>query len=124
MYDPQSTSSGSIMPAYQWLIKNKLDKSSTEDKMQTMASLGVPYSEEEIANAQKAMLAQGEEIQNNLYNDPDFVKAYEADKAYAKENNLEFVEMKEREIVALIAYLQRLGTDIKIKTNQEVTTSN
>ena len=124
MYDPQSTSSGSIMPSYQWLIKNKLDKSSTQDKMQTMASLGVPYSDEEIANAQKAMLAQGEEIQNNLYNDPDFVKAYEADKAYAKENNLEFVEMKDREIVALIAYLQRLGTDIKIKTNQEVTTSN
>jgi cytochrome c oxidase cbb3-type subunit I/II len=124
MYDPQSTSSGSIMPSYQWLIKNKLDKSSTQDKMQTMADLGVPYSDEEIANAQKAMLAQGEKIQNNLYNDPDFVKAYEADKAYAKENNLEFVEMKEREIVALIAYLQRLGTDIKVKTNQEVTTSN
>jgi cytochrome c oxidase cbb3-type subunit I/II len=124
MYDPQSTSSGSIMPSYQWLIKNKLDKSSTQDKMQTMADLGVPYSDEEIANAQKAMLAQGEKIQNNLYNDPDFVKAYEADKAYAKENSLEFVEMKDREIVALIAYLQRLGTDIKIKTNQEVTTSN
>ncbi|WP_019039600.1 cytochrome-c oxidase, cbb3-type subunit I [Psychroflexus tropicus] len=124
MYDPQSTSSGSIMPAYQWLIKNKLNKSNTEDKMKTMANLGVPYSDEEIANAQEAMLAQGEKIQNNLYNDPDFVKAYEADKAYAEENNLEFVEMKEREIVALIAYLQRLGTDIKIKTNQEVTTSN
>ena len=59
-----------------------------------------------------------------MYNDPDFVKAYEADKAYAEENNLDFVEMKNREIVALIAYLQRLGTDIKIKTNQEVTTSN
>ncbi|MBZ9779220.1 cytochrome-c oxidase, cbb3-type subunit I [Psychroflexus sp. CAK8W] len=124
MYDPQSTSSGSIMPSYQWLIKNELDKSNTEDKLQTMADLGVPYSDEEIENAQASMLAQGEEIQSNLYNDPDFVKAYEADKAYAEENNLDFVEMKNREIVALIAYLQRLGTDIKIKTNQEVTTSN
>lgn len=124
MYDPQSTSSGSIMPAYQWLIKDKLDKSSTQQKLKTMASLGVPYSEEEIENALNSMQIQGEEIQNNLYNDPDFVKAYEADKAYAEENNLEFVEMKDREIVALIAYLQRLGTDIKIKTNQEVTTSN
>lgn len=124
MYDPQSTSSGSIMPAYQWLIKSELNKTNTEDKMQTMADLGVPYSDEEIKNAQASMLTQGEEIQNNLYNDPDFVKAYEADKAYAEENNLEFVEMKDREIVALIAYLQRLGTDIKIKTNQEVTTSN
>ncbi|MFD0931357.1 cytochrome-c oxidase, cbb3-type subunit I [Psychroflexus salinarum] len=124
MYDPQSTSSGSIMPSYQWLIKSELDKSSTEDKMQTMADLGVPYSDEEIENAQASMLAQGTEIQTNLYNDPDFVKAYEADKAYAEENNLDFVEMKNREIVALIAYLQRLGTDIKIKTNQEATTSN
>ncbi|GAA0762551.1 cytochrome-c oxidase, cbb3-type subunit I [Psychroflexus lacisalsi] len=124
MYDPQSTSSGSIMPSYQWLIKSELDKSNTVDKLKTMANLGVPYSDEEIENAQASMLAQGEEIQSNLYNDPDFVKAYEADKAYAEENNLDFVEMKNREIVALIAYLQRLGTDIKIKTNQEVTTSN
>jgi cytochrome c oxidase cbb3-type subunit I/II len=124
MYDPQSTSSGSIMPSYQWLIKSELDKSNTVDKLKTMAKLGVPYSDEEIENAQASMLAQGEEIQSNLYNDPDFVKAYEADKAYAEENNLDFVEMKNREIVALIAYLQRLGTDIKIKTNQEVTTSN
>ena len=124
MYDPQSTSSGSIMPSYQWLIKSELDKSNTVDKLKTMAKLGVPYSDEEIENAQASMLAQGEEIQSNLYNDPDFVKAYEADKAYAEDNNLDFVEMKNREIVALIAYLQRLGTDIKIKTNQEVTTSN
>lgn len=124
MYDPQSTSSGSIMPSYQWLIKSELDKSNTVDKLKTMANLGVPYSDEEIENAQASMLGQGEEIQSNLYNDPDFVKAYEADKAYAEENNLDFVEMKNREIVALIAYLQRLGTDIKIKTNQEVTTSN
>jgi cytochrome c oxidase cbb3-type subunit I/II len=124
MYDPQSTSSGSIMPSYQWLIKSELDKSNTVDKLKTMANLGVPYSDEEIENAQASMLVQGEEIQSNLYNDPDFVKAYEADKAYAEENNLDFVEMKNREIVALIAYLQRLGTDIKIKTNQEVTTSN
>jgi cytochrome c oxidase cbb3-type subunit I/II len=124
MYDPQSTSSGSIMPSYQWLIKNKLDKSNTEDKLKTMASLGVPYSDEDIENAQASMLAQGEDIQNNLYSDPDFVKAYEADKAYAEDNNQDFVEMKNREIIALIAYLQRLGTDIKIKTNQEATTSN
>ena len=124
MYDPQSTSSGSIMPSYQWLIKSELDKTNTEDKMQTMADLGVPYTEEEIKKAQASMQTQGTKIQTNLYDDPDFVKAYEADKAYAEENNLDFVEMKDREIVALIAYLQRLGTDIKIKTNEEATTSN
>ncbi|MBU3821753.1 cytochrome-c oxidase, cbb3-type subunit I [Flavobacteriaceae bacterium XHP0103] len=116
MYDPQSTSSGSIMPRYPWLIKNELDKSDTEAKMKTMVSLGVPYSEEEIANAQQHMLEQASVIEQNLYNDPDFAKTYDADKKYAAENGLEFVEMKNREIVALIAYLQRLGTDIQVET--------
>ncbi|MGE5944330.1 MAG: cytochrome-c oxidase, cbb3-type subunit I [Flavobacteriales bacterium] len=116
MYDPQSTSSGSIMPRYPWLIKNELDTSLTEAKMKVMVSLGVPYSEEDIANAKKAMLAQGTAIEQNLYADPDFAKTYEADKTYAKENGLPFVEMKNREIVAMIAYLQRLGTDIKVET--------
>jgi cytochrome c oxidase cbb3-type subunit I/II len=116
MYDPQSTSSGSIMPRYPWLIKNELNTSLTEAKMKAMVSLGVPYSEEDIANAKKAMSAQGTAIEQNLYADPDFAKTYEADKKYAKENGLPFVEMRNREIVAMIAYLQRLGTDIKVET--------
>ncbi|PTM10021.1 MAG: cytochrome C oxidase Cbb3 [Bacteroidetes bacterium] len=112
MYDPQSTSSGSIMPAYQWLVRNELDKSLTEAKMKAMVKLGVPYSEEDIANAQQLMLEQGTQIEKNLYTDPDFAETYEADKKTA---GAEFVEMRNREIVALIAYLQRLGTDIKVK---------
>jgi len=84
-----------------------------------MVSLGVPYSEEEIANAQQHMLDQGTQIENNLYNDPDFVASYEADKNNAAQNGTPFVEMKNREIVAMIAYLQRLGTDIKVKDIQE-----
>ena len=81
-----------------------------------MVTLGVPYSEQEIANAQAHMLEQGTKIEQNLYADPDFVNAYEADKKYAAENGLSFVDMKNREIVAVIAYLQRLGTDIKVET--------
>ncbi len=123
MYDPQSTSSGSIMPAYQWLIENELDKSSTADKLKTMVQLGVPYTEEEIANVQQSMLEQGIKIEQNLYNDPDFVKSYEASKKYAEENGLEFVEMRNREITAVIAYLQRLGTDIKIVQPEEASAS-
>ena len=119
MYDPQSTSSGSIMPRYQWLTKNELDKSQTEMKMETMVSLGVPYSDEEIAAAQQSMTEQGAQIELNLYSDPDFAKNYEADKKYAAENGEDFVEMKNREIVAMIAYLQRLGTDIKVETAQK-----
>ena len=62
------------------------------------------------------MLEQGTEIEKNLYNDPDFAKTYEADKKYALQNDEEFIEMRNREVVALIAYLQRLGTDINVKT--------
>ena len=122
MYDPQSTSSGSIMPAYQWLIRRELDKSQTEAKMRTMVKLGVPYTDEDIANAQQSMAEQGEMIETNLYSDPDFAETYEADK---QAGGPEFVEMRNREIVALIAYLQRLGTDIKIKDgDSEITLKN
>ncbi len=119
MYDPQSTSSGSIMPSYKWLISSELDKSDTEKKMEALVTLGVPYTEEEIANAQKWMDEQGTKIEKNLYSDPDFVTTYEADKKYAKDNGEDFIEMKNREIVAVIAYLQRLGTDIKVKTAED-----
>jgi cytochrome c oxidase cbb3-type subunit I/II len=115
MYDPQSTSSGSIMPAYQWLITRKHDRSAIQDKMNAMVTLGVPYTEEEIANAFELMDAQAAQIEENLHADPDFVNSYEADKKYAQDAGVEFVPMKDREIVAMIAYLQRLGTDIKVK---------
>jgi len=112
------------MPSYKWLIQKKLDKSLTEKKMEVMVSLGVPYTEEEIANAQASMNEQGTKIEQNLYSDPDFVKTYEADKQYAQENGLDFVDMKDREVVAIIAYLQRLGTDIKVKNNAETSAKN
>jgi cytochrome c oxidase cbb3-type subunit I/II len=122
MYDPQSTSSGSIMPAYQWLIRRELDKSLTEAKMRTMVKLGVPYSEEDIEGAQQSMMDQGTQIETNLYNDPDFAETYEEDK---QNGGADFIEMRNREIVALIAYLQRLGTDIKIvDPDADVTINN
>lgn len=124
MYDPQSTSSGSIMPSYKWLINSELDKSDTETKMRTMVTLGVPYTEEEIANAQQWMDEQGAKIEQNLYSDPDFVATYEASKKYAEENGEAFVEMKNREIVAVIAYLQRLGTDIKVQNTEDASAKN
>ncbi|MDO4782170.1 MAG: cytochrome-c oxidase, cbb3-type subunit I [Capnocytophaga felis] len=116
MYDPTSTSPGSIMPAYPWLTRDKHDRSDIEAKMRGLVKLGVPYTEEDIANAHKSMEEQAQKIEKNLYNDPDFVKQYEASKSRAEKEGKEFIPMKDREIVALIAYLQRLGTDIKIKT--------
>lgn len=116
MYDPQTTSPGSLMPAYKWLIYNKLDYRDIQKKMEVMAKLGVPYTEENIAGALDDLQKQAKQIEENLKNDPDFVASYEADRKYAQENGEEFVEMNQREIVALIAYLQRLGTDIKAET--------
>jgi cytochrome c oxidase cbb3-type subunit I/II len=116
MWDPQSTSPGSIMPGYKWLYDNEaMDHSLIEKKMEVMATLGVPYTEEDIKNARQNMDAQASAIEKNLYSDPDFVKSYEESKKNAATKGEEFVPMKDREIVALIAYLQRLGTDIKVK---------
>ncbi|MGX7668432.1 cytochrome-c oxidase, cbb3-type subunit I [Flavobacterium pedocola] len=116
MWDPQSTSAGSIMPGYKWLFDNKpMDYSDTEAKMKAMVSLGVPYTDEEIANAKKSIAEQSAKIEENLKNDPDFVKSYEESMKNAKVRGEQFIPMKDREITAIIAYLQRLGTDIKIK---------
>ncbi|MGE4347048.1 MAG: cytochrome-c oxidase, cbb3-type subunit I [Flavobacteriaceae bacterium] len=116
MWDPQSTSTGSIMPSYQWLFDNKpMDFSNTEAKMRALRKIGVPYTDEEIANAQASIKAQGEQIEKSLHNDPEFVKSYEQSKKNAQARGEEFVPMSQREITAMIAYLQRLGTDIKIK---------
>ena len=99
MLDPGSMSPGSIMPAYPWLFSNSLDVNSTPGKIKAMQTLGVPYpegfAEEAIANLE----AQSAEIKLNLLNDKIDIPA-------------------DREIIALIAYLQRLGTDIKSKEGQ------
>jgi cytochrome c oxidase cbb3-type subunit I/II len=92
MTDPSSTSPGSIMPRYSWMISNDLDYSTIEGKMKTLRALGVPYSDAEISGAVASLEAQAAEIDATLGQSES---------------------MKQKEIVALIAYLQRLGTDIK-----------
>lgn len=94
MMDPTSMSPGSIMPPYPWLISQKLDISQTPAKIRAMQTLGVPYRENFDAVAVAKLQAQAETIAADL-----------------KQNNIEV--KSDREIVALIAYLQRLGTDIK-----------
>ena len=94
MLDPRLTSPGSIMPMYPWLFENLLDTSSTASKISAMRTLGVPYGigYEKIAN--KDLAIQANEITSNL-----------------REAGIE--SDSNREIIALIAYLQRLGTDIQ-----------
>ena len=106
MYDPQGLNEKSIMPRYQWLIKDELDKSSTQDKMRAMVTLGVPYTEAEINNALKHMDEQATKIETNLLANPEIKKSFGKETA---------APLKNREIVALIAYLQRLGTDTQVK---------
>jgi cytochrome c oxidase cbb3-type subunit I/II len=109
MYDPQSISPGSIMPRYQWLIKNQLDNSTLQSKMEVMATLGVPYSKEDIANALKVSEVQALKIETKLLANEDIKKAFGKETA---------IPLKDREIIALIAYLQRLGTDTQVKSKK------
>jgi cytochrome c oxidase cbb3-type subunit I/II len=99
MKDPTIMSPGSIMPRYPWLLTNRLDFESITPKMKAMATLGVPYDEDRIAGAAAEAQTQAEGIAANLNLD----------------ENIEVLPSDE--IVALIAYLQRLGTDIKVAAN-------
>lgn len=101
MLDPRSTSPNSIMPQYPWLIEDDLDISLTVEKINAMVTLGVPYTQFELDKAVYLLQNQAKEIEANLRQDPEFVKNYGNS------------GIENKEIVAVIAYLQRLGTDIK-----------
>lgn len=49
--DPRNMVPESVMPRYPWFEKTQLDNSQIVKKMQTMKTLGVPYSEDDISNA-------------------------------------------------------------------------
>ncbi len=94
MLEPQSMSPGSIMPSYTWLFENKIDTAITPAKIRAMQTLGVPYAKGFDQEANANLMAQANKIQAGL-------KVEKLDVA------------ADAEIVALIAYLQRMGTDIK-----------
>ncbi len=93
--DPRQMSPGSIMPRYPWLFAQTLDTSTTEAKINAMRMLGVPYEKgyEKFANRElqnQANAIADDLMKNGAPAEPD------------------------KDIIALIAYLQRLGTDIKV----------
>ena len=96
MIDPTSMSPGSLMPAYPHLVEQALDLSDLPAKITALRKLGTPYPRDfekyAVANAQE----QAQKVAKKL--------AEEGVKDEGVEN---------KEIVAIIAYLQRLGTDIK-----------
>ena len=90
-----------FMPKYTWFITDDLDYSNIEAKMRGLVKLGVPYTDFEIKNAPHILKQQASEIEKELRQDPEFVVNY-------GDSHIE-----KKEVVAMIAYLQRLGTDIK-----------
>lgn len=94
METPTSTTPQSIMPRYPWMLSDDIDFSQIQARVDVMIMLGVPYGEatlhaEEMARKQAAEIAESVKEQGG----PD--------------------QLHEKKIVALTAYLQRLGTDIK-----------
>ena len=55
MYNPRDVVPESNMPAYPWLFSDTVDSSLTAKKMQALRSVGVPYTDEDIANAEAAV---------------------------------------------------------------------
>ena len=94
MERPDSTSPGSVMPPYPWLLTQKLDTSSLAARIKALRSVGVPYPDGFESTALQDLETQAKQVVLGL-------------KTGMIEAN------PDREIIALIAYLQRLGTDIK-----------
>ncbi len=101
LLDPTTMSPGSIMPSYPWLIDQQMDISTTASKISAMRTLGVPYEDGFEERANNKLQQQAEMIAKNLAADNIKVKS-------------------DREIIAVIAYLQRLGTDIKAEKQASI----
>lgn len=99
MLDPQSMSPGSIMPGYPWLLDDNIDTSRTERMVYAMRKLGVPYEKGYEFKANADLRSQAASIAGSLKHDKIETPA-------------------NKEIVALIAYMQRLGKDIKLQPKQ------
>ena len=100
--EPSSMSEGSIMPAYAFMLENDLDTSSTAAKIRAMRTLGVPYDQGYEYHAVADMLVQAKGISDNLITDSIRISP-------------------RKEVIALIAYMQRMGTDIS--KNKTATTN-
>ncbi|MFN7988460.1 MAG: cytochrome-c oxidase, cbb3-type subunit I [Thermoanaerobaculia bacterium] len=97
MKNPRSTTPGSVMPQYPHLLTSPVDVGSIGAKMRALRAVGVPYTDGEIESAPAAIEDQARKIAAE-------VEAQRGPKGLA-----------DKEIVALTAYLQRLGTDIRWK---------
>ncbi len=90
MDDPRSMVEQSIMPRYSWLLEKKVDYYSLRKKLSVLKRLGVPYSQAQVSEADRWAENQAQLIVENLKEEGVDIKS-------------------DRQIVALIAYLQALG---------------
>lgn len=103
MYDPTLTSAGSIMPSYKWMITDNLNVGNLQSKIKALRSVGVPYPEGYEDQAEVDLKRQAKDIADKLMLDKKVQQIAAMEKVSSLEN---------KEIVAMIAYLQRLGRDI------------
>ena len=101
MENPRQIAQGSIMPQYAFLLKHDANISLLRAKLKALSRIGVPYSKEQIDQAEVAYRDQAKEIAARLKTD----------------GGVEGAETKE--VVALIGYLQRLGRDFKSAKESE-----
>jgi cytochrome c oxidase cbb3-type subunit I/II len=97
MRDPRRISAGSIMPAYPWLLEDAIDFSTVAPRVGALSLLGVPYDDATRSDAERLAREQAARVAADIV-------------AQGGPTGLE-----EKEIVALVAYLQRLGTDLHAK---------
>lgn len=111
--DPQEFIKGSIMPSYPWFFDNTIDNSSLKRKIEVMIMLGVPYD-----GAEKDYNYVGAD------GEVDYALVEAAYKTQAEEIAAELQSMGkdvtwDKEIIAMIAYLHKLGKDISLAKNAE-----
>jgi len=98
MFDPRAVVANSIMPEYTWLFTTKTDFAILSRKFEVLKQVGVPYSADEIANAEANARAEAKKITEGLVASGGGVT----------------VDVEDKEIIALIAYMQRLGRNPEV----------
>ena len=109
LVDPRSVVPESIMPPYAFLEKTELDLSQVEGMLKANSLVGVPYTEEMLANARADLLAQADPNAETL-------EAFQARYANAVARDFDGDPSRVTEMDALIAYLQMLGTLVDFKS--------
>lgn len=104
MYDPTSTSPGSLMPAYTWLLTQEMDIETIPNRVNALRAVGVPYADNYEDIAIRDAKFQAERIANGL-----------RENGFSTVDGIEITS--DKKIIALIAYLQRLGVDIKAEND-------